>query len=288
MKWRIFGFSLIFVGVLCAVSAISIKMYSDYAEALEAKEAANAWEQAVRENTFMVNRETFDPEVEESEGLVTIIDGFDGDQEVAEVVTYKNVLSIPKIDVQAYIGEGTSAYNLARGVGRHTETVKVGAEGNCVVAGHASLTYNRILNRLEEMQMFDTFVAYDAKGKEHTYYIVRRMVVEPDQTSILDNTNDGKSTMTIYTCTEGGIRRFVLVGVEMTDEEFAEYRDEYYSGRAEHMVALGNSVSIVDIASLLDMRDTYRTYMDYSSIILRPWLSDDSVNSDLGVLNFGI
>lgn len=285
MKHLVAGILLIAVGVLCICGVVGIKLY----EASEDKQIELEYEKAVRENMFLVARETAPVDGDEpSNSLIDFQDMLDGDQEVEEVVTYKNVLEMPKIEVQAYIGEGTSSYNLNRGVGHHTGTANVGDIGNCVVAGHASLTYWRILNRLEEMKMFDQFYAYDSKGVKHTYYITRRFVAEPNDVYILEDLYGDASVMTVYTCTEGGTRRFVIVGTEMTEEEFDDYIKDYYSDRAKRMIDLNNDITVANLIELLTMRSTKRTYLDTSSIVLRPWAEGDAMYSDIGLLSFGI
>lgn len=289
-RQKLIGVTLISTSFICAIAVMCIISYSNYYDMYADYQIALNWEQAVRENSFTVERASFSATqvAEASDGLVTVIDGFDGDQVVDEVVTYKNVLDIPKIEVKAYIGDGTSAYNLSRGVGRHIETVTVGEIGNCVVAGHASLTYNRILNRLNELELFDEFYAYDSWGMKHTYYVTERFVCSPDQISILDNTTDGKSTMTIYTCTEGGVRRFVVVGKEFTEESLAEYKESVVQGLVKRMRDLNSGLHIGNVYSLIDFRNTRYTRTNYELYVIRPWLDGDLAYSDVGMLNFGV
>lgn len=287
MKRKAVGISLILIGVMCLCSAAYIKWYEGEAE----RRVLIEREQSVRNSVFLVQQEDALIEVNAPvDELVDFISGVDTDQEIAEVKTYKNVLDIPKIECQAYIGNGTTAYNLSRGVGRHSDTVKVGEIGNCVVAGHASRSYKCIFNRLEEMQILDEFFAYDANGTKHTYTVIERFVCSPNQMSILNNTDDGRSTMTIYTCTEGGTMRFVLVGTEFTEDGLKEFKESYFSDKISHLRTLNMNFSVEEVCSLLDMRDTKRTYLDDSyRVIFRPWsVSDEAMFTDIGVLNFGI
>lgn len=274
MRNRIFGIILIVFGMLCFAAAFVLKWYDNYTQ----EQAMLEIERRVRENVFYVSSETgtaTDEQVSDTE-FEDIISAVSGDQELAEVVTYKNVLDIPKIECQAYIGEGVSSYNLARGVGHHSETVKVGEVGNCVVCGHASRTFKCLFNRLEEMQVLDEFYAYDSAGTKHTYTIIRRFVASPGQLSILDNTDDGRSTMTIYTCTEGGTMRFVLVGTEFTDEGLAEFKAEYFGDRVERMRAINDNIHVESLDSLVSLRSTRRH------------IAGDLPPVRRGVVNFGI
>lgn len=274
MRNRIIGAVLIVFGVLCLIAALGIKWYDEYTQ----EQAMLEIERRVRENIFYVSDDTgvVTDENVSMEELEDIISAVSSDQELAEVVTYKNVLDIPKIECQAYIGEGVSAYNLARGVGHHTETVKPGAIGNSVVCGHASRSFKCLFNRLEEMQVLDEFYVYDSAGEKHTYTIIRRFVASPGQLSILDNTDDGRSTMTIYTCTEGGTMRFVLVGTEFTGDGLSEFKKEYFGDRVAHMCSLNDNINVEGISELLAMRSTKRS------------VTVDDVTVNPGVVNLGI
>ena len=143
MSRKTLGVSLMVIGVVCLLSALGLKCYDNYVEWQIALEI----ERGVRDSVFLVDHEaqSGDSVISDStEELEDIISSVDQDQEIAEVVTYKNVLDIPKIECQAYIGSDTGSWSLHRGVGHHPETVAVGEVGNCVIAGHASRTYKTI------------------------------------------------------------------------------------------------------------------------------------------------
>lgn len=124
--------------------------------------------------------------------------------------------------------------------------------------------------------MLDEFYVYDSAGEKHTYAIIRRFVASPGQLSILDNTDDGRSTMTIYTCTEGGTMRFVLVGTEFTGDGLSEFKKEYFGDRVTHMCSLNDNIDVEGISELLAMRSTKRSIT----------VDDATVNP--GVVNLGI
>lgn len=285
MKQKVVGVLLLVLGVaLICVSCVLL--WTRWREDTQDEEVIR---QAVREHTFVVSREELPPEqpsVETPEG--DVISAVDGDQIVEEVVTYKNVLDIPKIECQAYIGSDTSAYSLSRGVGHHPETAAVGTIGNCVIAGHASRTHKCIFNRLEEMQLFDEFYAYDAKGVKHTYAIVKCMIVGPTQTYILDDIDNGHSTMTIYTCTEGGTLRFVIQGIEFGEGELVKFQEEYFSDSIAQLRRINEDFYYEDVTGLLALVDTKRVIGIEEPVVVRPWLSGESAVSDVGVVNFGL
>lgn len=171
------------------------------------------------------------------------INELDADQVVDEVTEYKNVLSIPKCNVLANIYEGTSKASLAKGVGHYEDTVEVGALGNCALAGHSSETYNCILNEVKNLNFFDTFDAYDAEGKKHTYTITSKQVVEPTVMSVLDTDDDKHSVVTIITCTEKGTKRLVIQGTELSESELETYKNNIFGSLLVKLEQISNSVA---------------------------------------------
>lgn len=179
----------------------------------------------------------------------------DGDQTIEKVKTYSNVLSIPDLDILAYINEGVSKNALAGGVGRHEETAEVGSIGNCVVAGHASDIYNCVLNNLKNIQLFDPFEVYDASGSKHTYYVTQKFICEPDDVGILTSNSTDKSVFTIYTCTDKGTQRLVVEGTELTEQELARYKENLHNMYVTNMLNFNKGYNIESIYTELQVRE---------------------------------
>lgn len=179
----------------------------------------------------------------------------DGDQTIEAVKTYSNVLSIPQLNILAYINEGVSKNALAGGVGHHEETADVGAIGNCVVAGHASDIYNCVLNDLDKINMFDSFEVYDASGKKHVYYVTQKFICEPDDVGILSSSSNGKSVFTIYTCTNKGSQRLVVEGTELTETELAKFKENLHNMYITNMLNFNESFNTESIYTELQVRE---------------------------------
>lgn len=211
--------------------------------------------------------------------LDTVIDSLNDDQTIKQVETYTNVLEIPSLDIKAYINEGSDKKALAGGVGRHTKTSKVGEAGNCVIAGHASVTYKCIFNRLEEIDILDDFYAYDSNGTKHKYYVVNKFICDPGNTSILFNSGEGISTITLYTCTNKGHQRFVVVAKEFSDEELEQFKADLKDKYTINMVTMNDSYSIESVTNALAARQMTKHKL-YSNIV---FLSEDvsPINSGL-------
>lgn len=128
------------------------------------------------------------------------------------MLSYSNVLYIPSVDIKAKIFDGITKFNLSKGVARDLSTVKIGEYGNCVIAGHSSMKYDCVFNRLKDLSIGDTITAYAEDGVSYTYTVKYKYTVKPTETSILRTTDESIRHITLYTCTDGGENRLVLVG----------------------------------------------------------------------------
>lgn len=243
------------LGSSCIISGLSIFGFYSYYN--------NKMESTIKENIdkstiYVTNTETSD--VTENSGSTLVdttvaVENVDEDQVIKEVKTYSNVLSIPKLNILAYINEGVSKDALAGGVGRHEETANIGELGNCVVAGHASDIYNCILNNLDKINLFDSFEVYDSLGKKHTYYVTQKFICEPDDVGILASSTMDKSMFTIYTCTNKGSQRLVVEGTELTEAELAKYKENLHNIYVTNMLNFNESFNIESIYTELQVRE---------------------------------
>lgn len=243
------------LGGSCIISGLSIfGFYTYYNNKME-----NTIKENIDKSTIYVSSTETSGDTDSSKS--TLVDttveiaNVDGDQTVDKVKTYSNVLSIPQLDILAYINEGISKDALAGGVGHHEDTADVGAIGNCVVAGHASDIYNCILNNLSKINLFDSFEVYDASGKKHTYYVTQKFICEPDDVGILASNSTDKSIFTIYTCTNKGTQRLVVEGTELTEAELAKYKENLHNTYVTNMLNFNESYNIESIYTELHVRE---------------------------------
>lgn len=210
----------------------------------------------VEENMIIINDhgEIVDDDSIEEEELTGIV----ADQEIKVVKSYVNVLEIPHLSIKAYINEGVDKEALSYGVGHHTNTAVVGDPGNCVIAGHCSTTYRCIFNNLDKIEILDTFYLYDSKGKRHEYYVTEKYICEPENTRILFNIGEGISTTTLYTCSNKGKQRLVVIGKEFDDEGLVAFKralqEPYYISMRE----MNDSIRIERVSEALAMRKGYK------------------------------
>ena len=73
----------------------------------------------------------------------------------------------------------------------HQDTTGYNKEyGNCVVAGHSSVKYDCIFNKLKDLSIGETITAYAENGTAYTYTIMYKYVVKPTETGILRTTDE--------------------------------------------------------------------------------------------------
>ena len=206
--------------ILCGLVILGVYSYFNYLQ-------QRTYENAIREalNKPSLEEEEFNSNSALDTLMEDPIEVFDSDQVVDEVTDYKNVVHIESegFNVTANVYEGTGKENLRKGLGHYSQTQPLGAKGNCCVAGHSSITYNCLLNGIENVPNFTEVKVWDAEGAEHHYYIVRREIVDPYETWVLNNVFIDKSIFTIITCTNSGKQRLVITCMEMTEEELADY-----------------------------------------------------------------
>ncbi|MDE7476468.1 MAG: sortase [Lachnospiraceae bacterium] len=128
------------------------------------------------------------------------------------MLSYSNVIYIPAVNIKAKVFDGVDKASLSKGAGRDVSTVEIGGYGNCVIAGHSSTRYDCIFNGLENLKIGDSVTAYGEDGTAYTYSIKYKYVVKPTETGILRTTDNSIRQITLYTCTDGGENRLVLVG----------------------------------------------------------------------------
>lgn len=124
------------------------------------------------------------------------------------------VLYIDKIKVRMPVMTGVDEKTLQVAAGRMPESGMLDKIGNVVLAGHRSYTFGKYFNRLDELQVGDTFSIKTGK-KTLQYKIFKKFIVEPTDFSIL-NFNKTDKICTLFTCTPVVIanKRLVVQGIQ--------------------------------------------------------------------------
>ena len=103
------------------------------------------------------------------------------------------LLSVPKINLESVVVEGTDNRSLRLGPGHMTDTPQPGEDGNAVISGHRD-TFFRHLNDLHTGDE----VLVQRAGKTFHYQVTGKRVVEPTDVAVIAPTKDPE--MTLITC----------------------------------------------------------------------------------------
>lgn len=142
-------------------------------------------------------------------------------------------ITIPKIDVNLPIYEGTDMDVLAHGIGHLTETsYPLGGEGtHSALSGHRGLAEAELFTNLDKLTLGDRFYLH-ILDEILAYQVDQVLVVEPHEIEALDVV-EGEDLCTLVTCTPIGINshRLLVRGtrVEYEGEEAAATNDLYQS-----------------------------------------------------------
>lgn len=127
-------------------------------------------------------------------------------------------ITIPSIDVDVVVVEGTTASALRAGAGHYPSTPLPCEVGNVAIAGHRT-TYGRPFHDLDLMGPGDLITLETPLG-ECTYEVSEEpFVVTPDRTDVVANTPD-KASLTLTTChPKGSARERLILKADMISYE---------------------------------------------------------------------
>jgi len=103
------------------------------------------------------------------------------------------ILRIPKLRLEVPVLDGTDAITLNRGVGRIRGTALPGEGGNIAIAGHR----DGFFRRLKDIHAGDEIELLAAQRTD-IYIVDRIVIVDPDDTSVLEN--GATPALTLVTC----------------------------------------------------------------------------------------
>lgn len=102
-------------------------------------------------------------------------------------------LTIPKINVDAIVVEGTSAKDLMRGPGHIRSSAYPGEQGNVVISAHRDTFFRHIveLSKGDQIQL-------QRRGITYTYEVTGKKITDPNDVSVIQQTQDAR--LTLITC----------------------------------------------------------------------------------------
>ena len=177
-----------------SVSNSKVEEYMDYVY-IQEESTELMPEQTITEGTEPVETETID-----------MPDGIIG------------LMEIEKIDLAVTIAEGIEDKDIIYSVGHFPKTAMPGEKGNFAVVGHRSYTYGQYFNRLDELEYGDE-VKVRVGTEVYTYIIDEKKVVEPEEISVLDNTDTARITMVTCTPIWSATHRLIVSGYLKNNEQ---------------------------------------------------------------------
>lgn len=126
------------------------------------------------------------------------------------------IMEIPSIKLSQALVEGISDEVLQYFLGHFPDSAKPGEKGNFSVAGHRVSDYTDAFINLYKVKEGDEVIV-KTSDKKYTYVVEENFIVEPDDISVLEDTNE--ATMTLVTCTVGAKQRVIVKGRLISEEE---------------------------------------------------------------------
>lgn len=242
-----------FIGIICIIAGlvvVSITLYLHLDYESKMKELLNnrvilSDSQTSTSEQSMNNSVTIESDIEDF-----AIEELTEDQRIAEIKRGTPVIDIKSLNITVPVVNGTDKYSLKLGAGKFDHSVNMGEVGNFAVAGHSSTIYNCIFNNLESIQLLDEIDCYNEQGVLFKYYVIDKFKTTPDNIGVTFSSS--QSTMTIVTCTDNGVNRFVVSAKLMSDDEISRYKRNLKQIIIERVINISDSYSNVDILSYLN------------------------------------
>ncbi len=124
-------------------------------------------------------------------------------------------LEIPNIGLDVYVMSGVGGAVLKQAPGHYEETPLPEGQGNSAIAGHRTMHGHPFLE-LDELTVGDQIIASTRNGR-FVYRVVEVKLVEPEDVSVLDQTETPSLTLT--TCDPVGSDAQRLIVVAEYDQE---------------------------------------------------------------------
>lgn len=242
---------VVLFAVLMIATGVLIFAYPFISNALETRHATVAV-QAYQQSVQTLQKEDIDTLKEAAKSyndqLESVIDrNAQGQGEVTDsyidLIQLGDALgyiTIPKIDLNLPIYEGTGADVLAHGIGHLTQTsYPLGGEStHSALSGHRGMAEAELLANLDKLEIGDQFYLH-VLDEVLAYRVDQILTVEPDQVEALDIV-EGEDLCTLVTCTPIGINSHRLL-VRGTRTEY-NGEEETASGTLYQSVHTGTAV----------------------------------------------
>lgn len=133
-------------------------------------------------------------------------------EEIKKIGKYNVIgkIIIEKIDLEDVILEKTTDTSLNLGLTKFWGP-GINKPGNVSITGHNyKIERSKLFSELDKLQKGDTFELEDMNKNRIIYKIYNKYTVDPEDTSCIDQNNDGRREVTLITCTKGAQKRIII------------------------------------------------------------------------------
>lgn len=120
------------------------------------------------------------------------------------------VIQIPKIELIYAIVEGTETAEIGVAIGHMKGTKKIGAKGNCVLAGHRGGYSGPYFKYLNKLVPGDEVILTNKNSEQFVYKVTESFFVQPTEMWVTENTGKDKAVLTLITCENDGKERLIV------------------------------------------------------------------------------
>jgi signal peptidase I len=126
------------------------------------------------------------------------------------------VIEIPKIGITYPVIPYVSATSLNISI-THFDGVALNMPGNAILAGHRMYgsysPFNVFFTKIDTLQAGDEVMVTGADRQKTTYHVTGYKIVEPTDTSVLDQPTDGKKHLTLISCSYDLLDRAIITAI---------------------------------------------------------------------------
>lgn len=227
---------LLYSVIALGLGLIFYPVYTNFVASREISEELTEWED-LKEET--ISEETTDEEIpapaeeedivasgEETEDVPVMEMGEDGftpetERDLTAEDFFPLKISIPKIELEYVVLEGTDSVTLKKGAGHESVTPLPGEEGRCTISGHRT-TYGAPFNRVDELEEGDLIYLETLDGKEYVYAVTSLEIVKPTDVWILEGSEKEELLLTTCHPKYSAAKRLIIISelVELFSFEF--------------------------------------------------------------------
>lgn len=120
------------------------------------------------------------------------------------------IITIDSINLVYAVVEGVKDSNIGVAIGHFPDSVAIGAEGNCALAGHNGGHYSRYFKDIKKLKKGDSVILTDLNGYEYEYNVTESFICEPTDLFVVEDLGIKGKFLTMVTCTNGGTQRYIV------------------------------------------------------------------------------